>query len=97
MAFPNEENRSYFSKYCTPAVEIKDYNVLIDLQPFYDIRTKNKEQNYKAITKLLNHDDYTAGNSLTYEYFCKHYKLIAIDLSKQNSEVEISKQILLVS
>ena len=87
MVFPNEENRSSFSKYYTPTVEIKDYNVLIDLQPFYD---------YKAITKLLNHDDYTAGNSLTYEYFCKHYKLIAIDLSKQNSEVEINKQILLV-
>ena len=27
--------------------------------------------------------DYTAGNLLDYEYFPKHYKLIATDLSKQ--------------
>ena len=40
---------------------------------------KNKEQTYKAIIELINYDNYTAGNSLTYEYFCNHYKLIAID------------------
>ena len=34
LALPNEEDRSSFSKYYTPTVEIKDYNVLIDLQPF---------------------------------------------------------------
>ena len=88
MAFPNEEDRSSFSKYYMPNVKIKDYNVLIDLQPFYDIPIKSKEQTYKAITELFNHDNYTTGNSLTYEYFCNHYKLIAIDLSKQNSEFQ---------
>ena len=86
LAFSNEEDRTSFSKYYTPTVEIKDYNDLIDLQPFYDTPIKNKEQTYKAITELINHDDYTTGNSLTYEYFCKHYKLIIIDLSKQNSD-----------
>ena len=86
LAFPNEENRSSFALYYTQTVERKDYNVLIDFQPFYDISIKNKEQPYKAITELFNHDNYTTRNSLTYEYFCKHYKLIAIDLSKQNSD-----------
>ena len=28
-------------------------------------------------------NDYTTGNLLDYEYFSKHYKLIAIDLRKQ--------------
>ena len=28
-------------------------------------------------------NNYTTGNLLDYEYFSKHYKLIAIDLSKQ--------------
>ena len=28
-------------------------------------------------------NDYTIGNLLDYEYFSKHYKLMAIDLSKQ--------------
>ena len=69
MAFPNEEDRSSFSKYYMPNVKTKDYNTLIDLQPFYYIPIKNKEQTYKAITELINHDDYATGNSLTYEHF----------------------------
>ena len=32
---------------------------------------------------MSKHNDYTAGNLLDYEYFKDHYKLIAIDLSKQ--------------
>ena len=28
-------------------------------------------------------NDYTTGNLLDYDYFSKHYKLIAMDLSKQ--------------
>ena len=65
LTFHNEEDRSSFSKYYMPTVEIKDYNVLIDLQPFYDIPIKNKEQTYKGITKLINHDNYATGNYLT--------------------------------
>ena len=34
LAFPNEEDRRSFSKYYTPTVEIKDYNVIIDGEPF---------------------------------------------------------------
>ena len=39
----------------------------------------------KHMNKLLKwlHNDYTTGNLLDYEYFSKHYKLIAIDLRKQ--------------
>ena len=88
MAFPNEEDRSRFSKYYTPTVETKDYNVLIDQQPFYEIPIKNKEQTYKAITELIKDGDFTAANFLSYEYFCNTYKLIAINLSKQNSSFE---------
>ena len=32
---------------------------------------------------MRRNNDYTAGNLLDYKYFSKHYKLIAIDLSKQ--------------
>ena len=31
---------------------------------------------------MSKNNDYTTGNLLDYEYFSKHYKLIAIDLSK---------------
>ena len=32
---------------------------------------------------IKKNDDYITGNLLDYEHFSKHYKLIAIDLSKQ--------------
>ena len=32
---------------------------------------------------MSKNNDYTTCNLLDYEYFSKHYKLIAIDLSKQ--------------
>ena len=37
LAYENEEDRLSFSKYYTPTVEIKDYNVLIDQKPFFRI------------------------------------------------------------
>ena len=43
LAFPNEEDGNYFSLYYKPIVEIKDYNVLIDLKPFYDVPIKIRE------------------------------------------------------
>ena len=44
---------------------------------------KNKEEAYEKIIEISKNSDYTTGNLLDYEYFSKHYKLIAIDLSKQ--------------
>ena len=83
-----EKTTSSFSKYYTPTVEIKDYNILIDQQPFFEIPIKNKEETYKAINKLVRNGDFTAGSLLDYEYFSTHYKLIAIDLSKQKADLE---------
>ena len=37
-------------------------------------------------------DDYTAGCLLNYNYFNEHYKVIAIDLSKQQALILIQKQ-----
>ena len=83
MAFENEEVRYGFSEYYTSTVELKDYNSLIDQNPFFEIAIKNKEGTYEAIIRLIRDSDYTTGNLLDYEYFLNHYKLIAIDLSKQ--------------
>ena len=44
---------------------------------------KNKEEAYEKIMSISKNNDYTTGNLLDYEYFSKHYKLIAINLSKQ--------------
>ena len=83
LAFQNEEDRSLFSKYYTPTVEINYYNV-------FEIPVKNKEDTYEAIIELIRNSDYTTGNILDYEYFSSHYKLIAIDFSKQ--DIDLSEQ-----
>ena len=83
LTFENEDNKTSFSKYYVPKVEIKDFNVLIDGKPFFEIPVKNKEKAYEAFIEMSKNNDYTTGNLLDYEYFKDHYKLIAIDLSKQ--------------
>ena len=62
MVFPNEEDRRSFSKYYTPTVEIKDYNFILDGEPFYEIPIKNKEETYKEITELIRSDLVRTGN-----------------------------------
>ena len=91
MTFENEQYRSSFLKYYTPTVEVKYYDALIDQQPFCEIPIKNKEEIYKAITELIRDGDFATGNCLSYEYFSTHYKLVAIDLSKQKADLENQK------
>ena len=91
LLFENEKNRSSFSEYYVPKIEIKDFNVLIDGKPLFGIPVKNKEEAYEEIIEMNKNNDYTTmifntlktDNLLDYEYFKDHYKLIAIDLSKQ--------------
>ena len=84
LSFENEDIRTSYYKYYMPSVEIKDYNVLIDGKAFFELPIKNMEEIYEKITQIIDHSGYyTRGNLLDYEYFKEHYKLIAIDLSKQ--------------
>ena len=83
LTFENEDDRTSFSKYYLPKVETKDFNLLTDGKPFFEIPVKNKEEAYEAIIEMTKNNNYTTGNLLDYEYFKDHYKLIAIDLSKQ--------------
>ena len=82
LSFENEYDRTYFSKYYVPKVEIKYFNVSIDGKPFFEIPVKNKEEAYEVIIEMSKINNYTTGNLLNYEYFSK-YHLIAINLSKQ--------------
>ena len=40
----DEDDSASFSKYYTPTVEIKDYNLLIDGKSFFHVPIKNKEE-----------------------------------------------------
>ena len=84
LLFENEDDRTSYYKYYVPSAEIKDYNVLIHGNAFFEFPIKNVEETYKNITQITDHSGYyTRGNLLDYEYFKEHYKLIAIDLSNQ--------------
>ena len=83
LSFENEEDKTSFSKYFVPKVEIKEFNVLIDGKKIFDVQVKNKEEAYEKIMSISKNNDYTTGNLLDYDYFSEPYKLIAIDLSKQ--------------
>ena len=84
LAFENKDDRSSYSKYYIPTVEIKNYNVILDGQePFYEMPIRNKEETYKTITELVRESDFNTGNLLNYQYFTNYYKLITIDLSRQ--------------
>ena len=83
LLFENKEDRISFSKYYVTNGQIKDFNVLIDGKSFFDMPIKNEEETYEQMIEMERSNDYTTGNLLDYEYFSKHYKLIATDLSKQ--------------
>ena len=57
--------------------------MLIDGESFFDVSVKSKEEAYEKLMNFSKNNDCTTGNLLDYEYFSKHYKLIAINLSKQ--------------
>ena len=80
LSSENENDRTSFSKYYVPKAEIKDFNVLIDGKPFYQIPVKDKEEGYEQIIEMSKNNDYTTSNLLDYEYFKDHYQLIAIEL-----------------
>ena len=57
--------------------------VIIDELLFFSMPIKTEEEEYEKIIDISRNNEYTTGNLLDYDYFKKHYKLIAIDLSKQ--------------
>ena len=81
----NADNRTSFLQYYLPKVQVKDFNVIIDKTPFFDLPVKNEEEAYEKIIEISKNNEYNTGNSLDYEYFQKYDRLIAIDLSRQSN------------
>ena len=54
---------------------------------FFDQPVKDNKVTYENIRKITTGqgDDYTTGCLLDYIYFINHYKMIAVDLSKQQA------------
>ena len=87
LAFENDDDRTSDDEYYLPTVETKDYNIMISGENFFDQPIKNNKITYDNIRKIATGqgDDYTTGCLLDYPYFANTYKMIAVDLSKQQA------------
>ena len=87
LAFENDTQRTSAKGYYLPNVEIKDYNVMINGENVFDQPIKNNKVTYENIRKIATGqgDDYTIGCLLNYPYFKDSYKMIAVNLSKQQA------------
>ena len=85
LAFEKDAQRTSHSNCYLPNVEIKDYNIMINGENVFDQPIKNNKVTYEIIRKISTGqgDDYTTGCLLDYSYFVDTYKMIPIDLSKQ--------------
>ena len=85
LSFEDEDGRISHSTYYLPKVEIKDYNVMIDGRNFFDQPRNSMTKTYENIRKNSTGqgDDYTTCCLLDYSYFKENYKMIVIDLRKQ--------------
>ena len=72
-------------KYYLPRIDLNKYNVIIDGRTFYGNPIESDIEKYRELKRVMigKGEDYTTGSLLDYNYFDKHYKLVAVDLSKQ--------------
>ena len=80
-----QASRNGQRKYYLPRIDLKKYNVIIDGRNFYDNPIESDIEKYREIKKVMigKGEDYTTGSLFDFNYFNKHYKLVAVDLSKQ--------------
>ena len=80
-----QPTRNGQQKYYLPTIDVNKYNVIIDGRNFYDNPIESDVEKYRELKKVMigKGEGYTTGSLLDYNYFKKHYKLVAVDLSKQ--------------
>ena len=63
LVFENDDNRTTHNTYYLPNVEIKDYNIMINGENFFDQPIKNNKVSYDNIRKIATGqgDDYSAA------------------------------------
>ena len=80
-----QPTRNGQQKYYLPRIGLEKYNVIIDGRNFYDNPIESDIEKYRELTKVMieKGEDNTTGSLFDFNYFKKHYKLVAVDLSKQ--------------
>ena len=84
-----------YKKYFLPRVKINNYNIEIDGRNFYDRTINDSIKQYDEVRKISTGQggDYTTGCLLHFSYFEKNYRIIAVDLSKQQASYADSRAI----
>ena len=87
LSFENDAQRTSNKRFRIPNKKIKDYNVMNDGKKFFDQPIKNDKVLYENVKKIATGqgDDYTTGFLLDCIYFKNYYKMIVVDLSKQQA------------
>ena len=87
FALENDAQRPNSKRYCLPNIDIKDYNGTTDGKNVFDQPVKNIKVTYENIRKIAigEGDDYATGCLLDYIYSKNYYKMILVDLSKQQA------------
>ena len=95
MLFENENSKTSHSEYYLQKVEIKDYKVKINGKNIFDQPINNNTKTYENVRKIASGQGgaYTTGCLLDYLFFKENYKIIAIDLSKQQALDDNSRAI----
>ena len=80
-----QPTRNGQQKYYLLRIDLEKYNVIIDGRNFYDNPIESDIEKYRELKKVMigKGEDYTTESLLDFNYFDKHYKLVAVDLSKQ--------------
>ena len=99
LSFENYTQRTSSAGYYLPNVEIKNCNVMINVENFFDQPVKNNKVRYENRRKIATGqgDDYTIDCLLDYPYFKDSYKMIALDLKKQQALDADSREIQQIS
>ena len=81
----NDVKRFNARKYYLPKGIIVSYNVIKNGKNVYDQEIDSGIKRFKEIRKLTagQGEDYTTGWLLDYDYIKSHYRLKAVDLSRQ--------------
>ena len=87
LAYENDTQRTSAKGYYLPNVEIKDCNITINGENVFHQPIKDNKATYENIRKIATGqgDDYTTGCLLDYPYLKDGFKMIAVDLSKQQA------------
>ena len=88
LVYSNQDDNARISKarrYYLTKVIVKTYNVIINRINFYEQATDSDIKSYKEIKRLTTGqgEDYSTGCLLNYDFIKNHYRLMAVDLSRQ--------------